>query len=138
MSRKANLIVLLTSAEAAVATLVEKLEAAKAKVVTLQGQIANFDALEALDVGSEVIVVVGRGETKVETIGTIRAVKAGDLIPAKEEGGEPTVGERLFKVEVSRTGDAFDSEFVTVRESQVSIPVSEVDAGTTAEEAAVE
>ena len=122
MSRKNALIAAIAAATLSVDNLAAKLETAKAKVATLTGQLAAFDALESLDVGSVVIVSVGRGDTRVETTGTIRAVKPAELIPAKEEGGEPTLGERQFKVEVTRTGDAFDSEFVIVRESQVGIP----------------
>lgn len=135
MSRKIQLNAALTLALAAVAALTEKLVAADAKVVNLQNQLANIDAIEALAVGSTVVVVVGRGETRQEVEGVIRAIKAGE-VTVQGEGAEAVevVGDRTFKVEVSRTGDEFDSEFVVVKESQVKLELSE--AGAEQEEAA--
>lgn len=125
MSRKTQLNAALILAVGAVANFAEKLTAAEAKVSTLEGQLKNIDAIEALDVGSEVLVSVGRGETRQEVVGTIRAIKAGEVtVEGEGEEAVTTVGDRTFKVEVSRTGDEFDSEFVVVKESQVQIPAT--------------
>lgn len=128
MSRKIQLNTALTAAAALSASLSEKLVAAQAKVITLTNQLANLDAIEALGIGSEVLIKIGRGDTRQEVLGTIRAVKAGDVTVV--EATETTeayevVGDRTFKVEFSRTGDEFDSEFAVVAESQVSLPASE-------------
>lgn len=137
MSRKNQLNAALILAVAAASNFAEKLSAAQAKVTTLEGQLKNIDAIEALGVGSEVLVTVGRGETRQDVVGTIRAVKAGEVTTEGEgEEAVTTVGDRTFKVEVSRTGDEFDSEFVVVKESQVSIPAVEAAEGE--EEAAAE
>lgn len=134
MSRKIATQNALVLAVAAVAALNEKLVAATDKVAALQNQLDNFDAIEALDVGSEVLVQVGRGETRQELVGTIKAVKAGEItVEGEGEEAREVVGDRTFKVEVSRTGDEFDSEFVVVKESQVKLPASQ-----TCEEAAAE
>lgn len=128
MSRKIQLTNALAIAIASVGNLSDKLIAAESKVETLQGQVDNLDAIEALGVGSEVLIKVGRGETRQEVVGTIRAVKPGEVtvVEATEEAeGYEVVGDRIFKVEFSRTGDAFDTEFAVVPESQVSLPVNE-------------
>lgn len=128
MSRKIALTASLTTAIAAATKLAEKLEAQNAKVADLKDKIASIDAIEALDVGSSVIVVIGRADTRQEVIGRIVAVKAGEVIPAvvNEETGEEVkpacVGPRLFKVEFTRSGDAFDNEFTITDEDKVRIP----------------
>lgn len=128
MSRKIQLNSALTLAIALRNSLTEKLDAAGAKVAALTNQLANLDAIEALGVGSEVRIKVGRGETRQEVVGVIRAVKAGEVtvVEATEEAeAYEVVGDRTFKVEFSRSGDSFDSEFAIVAESLVSLPVTD-------------
>lgn len=128
MSRKIQLNSALTLAIALRNSLTEKLDAAGAKVAALTNQLANLDAIEALGVGSEVVIKVGRGETRQEVVGVIKAVKAGEvtMVEATEEAeAYEVVGDRTFKVEFSRSGDSFDSEFAIVAESAVSLPVTD-------------
>lgn len=124
MSRKAQLIAAIEATAAARAKAEQRVTQLIAKEEDLLRQVRELDAIEALDVGSQVLVKVGRGETRVEVIGTIRAVKPGET--RVEADGSVSTTERLFKVEVSRSGDEFDAEFVVVSESQVGI-VAKVD-----------
>lgn len=128
MSRKNQLTNALTLALAAVVTAADRLSAAESKAETLQNQVDNLDAIEALGVNSEVLIKVGRGDTRQEVLGIIRAVKPGEVTvieaTAEAEGYE-VVGDRTFKVEFTRTGDAFDNEYTVLPESQVSIPADE-------------
>ena len=119
MSRKAQLIAAIEATAAARAKAEQRVANLLAKEEELNRQVRELDAIEALDVGSQVLVKVGRGETRAEVIGTIRAVKPGES--RTEEDGSVIVSDRLFKVEVSRSGDEFDVEFVVVPESQVGI-----------------
>lgn len=123
MSRKAQLIAAIEATTAARAKAEQRVSQLIAKEEDLLRQVRELDAIEALDVGSQVLVKVGRGETRVEVVGTIRAVKPGET--RVEADGSVSTRERLFKVEVSRSGDEFDAEFVVVSESQVCI-VTEV------------
>lgn len=119
MSRKAQLIAAIEATAAARAKAEQRVANLLAKEEELNRQVRELDAIEALDVGSQVLVKVGRGETRTEVIGTIRAVKPGES--RTEEDGSVITSDRLFKVEVSRSGDEFDAEFVVVPESQVGI-----------------
>jgi len=119
MSRKAQLISAIEATAAARAKAEQRVANLLAKEDELNRQVRELDAIEALDVGSQVLVKVGRGETRAEVIGTIRAVKPGES--RTEEDGSVIVSDRLFKVEVSRSGDEFDAEFVVVPESQVGV-----------------
>lgn len=121
MSNKSAISALLIAAQASVDTLKTKYDAAIAKVANLQAKLDNFDALAALTTGSPVLVSVGRGENKIIVEGVITAVKPGE-VSVNEETGEETVGERLFKVKYSRTGDDFDAEFGTFYEGKVGLP----------------
>ena len=123
MSRKAQLIDAIESTSAARVKAEQRVAQLLAKEEDLLRQVRELDAIEALDVGSQVLVKVGRGETRAEVIGTIRAVRPGET--SVWEDGSVITRERLFKVEVSRSGDEFDAEFVVVSESQVGI-VAEV------------
>lgn len=127
MSRKIQLANALSLAIAAAITAAERAGAAEAKVATLQNQVDNLDAIEALTVGSEVLIKVGRGETRQEVLGTIRAVKLGEVTQVEataDTEAYEVVGDRTFKVEFTRSGDAFDNEYTVLPESQVSIPQS--------------
>jgi protein involved in polysaccharide export with SLBB domain len=127
MSRKIQLTNALNLAIAAVASFTDKLAAAQEKVENLQSQVTNIDAIEALKVGDSVEFKVGRGETRTTVVGTIRQIKAGEVkVEGEGEDAVTTVGDRLFKLEFSRSGDEFDSEFTVQPESQVSIPAAEV------------
>jgi hypothetical protein len=128
MSRKIQLTNALTLAIAAVAALEVKFAAASEKSSTLQSQVDNLDAIEALVVGDSIKIKVGRGDTRQEVVGTIRAIKAGEVavVEATEEvEAYEVVGDRTFKVEFTRTGDEFDNEYAVVPESQVSLVVEE-------------
>lgn len=124
MSRKAQLIAAIEATAAARAKAEQRVAHLLAKEEELNRQVRELDAIEALDVGSQVLVKVGRGETRAEVVGTVRAVKPGES--RTEEDGSVITSDRLFKVEVSRSGDEFDAEFVVVPESQVGlVPVQE-------------
>jgi hypothetical protein len=125
MSRKIQLTASLSLALAAVVTAADRLGAAESKAETLQNQVDNLDAIEALGVNSEVLIKVGRGDTRQEVLGIIRAVKPGEVTVIEataEADGYEVVGDRTFKVEFTRTGDAFDNEYTVLPESQVSVP----------------
>ena len=121
MSKKSAITTALTAIAGTIATLQEKLAAAIEKQANLQNQLDNFDRIAALDVGSEVVVTIGRGETKATVVGVIEAVKPGEVIPATETE-EESVGPRTFKIKATRTGDEFDAEFVVLTEDKVSLP----------------
>ena len=68
-------------------------------------------------------------------VGVITAVKPGEVtVEGEGEDAREVVGDRLFKVKVSRTGDDFDAEFVTVPESKVELPATEAAEGAEAAE----
>ena len=123
MSRKAQLIAAITAATEARVKAEQRVANLLAKEEELIRQSQQLAAIEALDVGSQVLVKVGRGETRAEVVGTIRAVKPGES--RTEEDGSVITSDRLFKVEVSRSGDEFDAEFVVVSESQVGLVYAE-------------
>ena len=123
MSRKAQLIAAIEANTAARVKAEQRVAQLLTKEAELILQVQQLDAIEALDVGSQVLVKVGRGETRAEVVGTIRAVKPGES--RTEEDGSVITSDRLFKVEVSRSGDEFDAEFVVVPESQVSVVTAE-------------
>lgn len=132
MSKKSVITAALIAIAETIANLNAKLATAIEKQATLQNQLDNFDRIAALDVGSEVVVTIGRGETKATVVGVIEAVKPGEVIPATEDS-EESVGPRTFKIKATRTGDEFDAEFVVLTEDKVSLPEVAAD---TSEEAA--
>lgn len=123
MSKLSIIIASIATIEAKIVKALETVENLQAKLAEQLNLRDNFAAIEALAEGSQVRVTVGRAETKQELVGTIVAVRPGEV--SQNEEGEEVVGERLFKVKVTRTGDEFDAEFVTVAESRVGIVQTE-------------
>ena len=123
MSKLAIIVASIATIEAKIVKALETVENLQAKLAEQLNLRDNFAAIEALAEGYQVRVTVGRAETKQELIGTIVAVRPGE-VTVDDEGVE-SVGERLFKVKVTRTGDEFDAEFVTVSESRVGIVQAE-------------
>lgn len=116
MSRKIALI-------ATVATLTARIAADTLKLAATQAQVDQFDLIESIDVGSNVAFLIGRAETRKEVVGRVTAVKSETV-----GEGDAAVTSRKFKVEYTPTGDAFDSTFGVISESQVlSVVVPEAD-----------
>lgn len=116
MSRKIALI-------ATIATLTARIEADTLKLAATQSQVDQFDLIEGIDVGSKVSFLIGRAETRKEVVGVVTAAKS-----EVTGEGEAAVTSRKFKVEYTPTGDAFDSTFAVIGESQVlSVVVAEED-----------
>lgn len=130
MSKLVIIVAAIETLQAKIAKALETVESLQVKLAEQENLRDNFAAIEALGVGSSVVVTVGRGETRQELVGVIEAVKPGEVtVEGEGEDATEVVGERLFKVKVSRTGDAFDAEYVTVSESRVGIvPSVEADA----------
>jgi hypothetical protein len=107
MSRKIALL-------ATIATLTTRIAADTAKLAATQSQVDQFDLIEGIDVGTNVSFLIGRAETRKEVVGRVTAVKSETV-----GEGEAAVTSRKFKVEYTPTGDAFDSTFGVIAESQV-------------------
>lgn len=117
---KVALIASIESTTALIASLLEKSEKANLKLVELNTQLADFDKLEAVDVGSVVEFKIGRADTRRVVSGLVKAVKV-------EEDGS-----KKLKVEYTPTGDEFDNTFAVIKTSEI------VGFGSDSEEAPVE
>ena len=80
-----------------------------AKLSELTSEITSIDALSAVDVGSVVIVTVGRGDDAKE-------VEAGVIGVREEEDGSKT-----YKVAY---GSGFDADIVVVKGNKLKLPVA--------------
>lgn len=135
MSKQAQVVLAIAALEAKLTKAQETAANLAEKLADQQNLLANLAAIEALGVGSSIVVTVGRAETKQKLVGEIVAVKPGEVtIEGEGEDAREVVGDRLFKVKVSRTGDDFDAEFVTVPESKVELPATEAAEGAEAAE----
>lgn len=95
---------LITKAEALTARIAADTEA----LAKLQAQVAQFDLIAAVDVGSVIQFKVGRADTRALVNGTVVAAKS-------EEDGT-----RRFKAEYIPVGGTdFDKTFAVVAESQI-------------------
>ena len=104
---KVILIASIAALTASITTLNEKLEKAGVKLVELNTQLADFDKLDAVDVGSVVEFKIGRADTRRVVAGTVKAVKL-------EEDGT-----KKLKVEYTPTGDEFDNTFAVIKTSEI-------------------
>lgn len=104
---KVALIAAIESTSALIASLSEKLEKANVKLVEQNTQLADYDKLEAVDVGSTVEFKIGRAETRRVVSGLVKAVKV-------EEDGS-----KKLKVEYTPTGDEFDNTFAVIKTSEI-------------------
>lgn len=110
MSRKIALIASIQTLTALILSSQEKLDAANS-------QLAQFDAIAAVDVGSNVVFLIGRAETRREVTGLVKAVRQEEGVT--QEDGSVLEGKRSFKVEYTETGDAFDAVVSAIAESQI-------------------
>ncbi|QHJ82057.1 MAG: hypothetical protein [Bacteriophage sp.] len=104
---KAALIASIDTTTTLIANLSEKLEKAGVKLVELNTQLADFDKLDAVDVGSVVEFKIGRADTRRVVLGIVKAVKV-------EEDGS-----KKLKVEYTPTGDEFDNTFAVIKTSEI-------------------
>lgn len=104
---KVALIAAIESTSALIVTLSGKLEKANDKLVEQNTQLADYDKLEAVDVGSVVEFKIGRAETRRVVSGLVKAVKV-------EEDGS-----KKLKVEYTPTGDEFDNTFAVIKTSEI-------------------
>lgn len=110
-ARKSALIAAIATLAATIATATEKQQA-------LQLQVDAFDAIEAVDVGSNIVFLIGRADTRREVVGSVKAVRK-EADTTDEEGNITAYGKRVFKVEYTETGDAFDAVQCVVADAQV-------------------
>lgn len=104
---KTTLIASIATTAALIDSLTEKLGKAELKLVEQNVQLEQYDALEAVDVGSTVTFKIGRAETRRTVEGLVKAVKV-------EEDGS-----KKLKVEYTPTGDAFDNTFAVIKTSEI-------------------
>ena len=100
-------------------TLIQKYQRAIEKINDLQvtanelaSEINSIDALASVSVGSNVLVLVGRGENVRSEPGVVLAVK-------DEEDGT-----RLYKVQY---GTGFDADVAVVKAAKISVPVQNME-----------
>lgn len=110
MSRKIALIASIATLSALIVASQEKLDAANI-------QLAQFDAIAAVDVGATVTFLIGRADTRREVRGLVKAVREEASVTL--EDGSVVEGKRTFKVEYTETGDAFDAVVSAIAESQI-------------------
>lgn len=104
---KVALITAIESTSALIVTLSEKLAKANDKLLEQNTQLADYDKLEAVDVGSVVEFKIGRADTRRVVSGLVKAVKV-------EEDGS-----KKLKVEYTPTGDEFDNTFAVIKTSEI-------------------
>lgn len=104
---KVALIASIETTTAALAAALEKHGKLVIKLDELNAQLADYDKLEAVDVGSVVEFKIGRAETRRVVSGVVKAVKV-------EEDGS-----KKLKVEYTPTGDEFDNTFAVIKTSEI-------------------
>lgn len=104
---KVALIISITALNTTIAGLQEKLAKSGEKLAALNVQLADFDKLDAVDVGSVVEFKIGRADTRRVVAGLVKAVKV-------EEDGS-----KKLKVEYTPTGDEFDNTFAVIKTSEI-------------------
>lgn len=104
---KVALIASIAALTTTITGLQEKLVKNGEKLGALNVQLADFDKLDAVDVGSEVEFKIGRADTRRVVLGVVKAVKV-------EEDGT-----KKLKVEYTPTGDEFDNTFAVIKTSEI-------------------
>ena len=98
--------------QAKYASLVFNIQADTEKANEIADELNNIAALAAVDVGSKVVVTLGRADTAREEVGVVVGVKEGDD------------GSKTYKVQY---GEGFDADFAVVGAAKIT-PVVEQDA----------
>lgn len=78
-----------------------------AEITKIVDRIAEIDALDSIDVGTAVLITVGKGEESQELPATVIAVKADED------------GSKVYKVQY---GTGFDADITVVRAGKIKLP----------------
>lgn len=87
--------------------LAEKAHAIAAELNALRDEITGIDALAAVDVGSAVVVSIGKGDDAKDVDAVVVGVKLDDD------------GEKVFKVQY---GTGFDADIAVVKQGKIKLP----------------
>lgn len=90
----------------------KRLQELQISVQELYSEIKSIDDLANVDVGTAVLVTVGRAETTRQEPGTVLAVREDDD------------GTKLYKVQY---GAGFDTDITVVRASKIAIPAAQAE-----------
>jgi hypothetical protein len=101
--------------EAQIKTLHTRIANDTAKLEQVEGQLAQYDLLSAIGVGSKIEFKIGRAETRRAVEGTVKAIK------------EDPEGVFKYKVEYTPTGDEFDNTFAVVLQSQIDRVITDTE-----------
>lgn len=88
---------------------VAKFEALRTSLQELADELNSIDALAAVDVGSKVVVTIGRAETLRTVEGTVIGVR------------EDEDGSKAYKVQY---GEGFDADIAVVKGNKLALPTS--------------
>lgn len=88
---------------------VAKFEALRTSLQELADELNSIDALAAVDVGSKVVVTIGRAETLRTVEGTVIGVR------------EDEDGSKAYKVQY---GEGFDADVAVVKGNKLALPTS--------------